>query len=72
DARSSLLRSAQLAASPLGGLTPADVPLIEAEILSEQPGPPHPEANPYYCNGRARNLMHRAERCERFSGNAIR
>ncbi|MGA7325783.1 MAG: hypothetical protein WBX25_15170, partial [Rhodomicrobium sp.] len=41
DARSSLLRSAQLAASPLGGLTPADVPLIEAEILSEQPGPPH-------------------------------
>jgi hypothetical protein len=24
-----------------GGLTPADVPLIEAEILSEQPGPPH-------------------------------
>ncbi|MGA7328461.1 MAG: hypothetical protein WBX25_29225, partial [Rhodomicrobium sp.] len=40
DARSSLLRSAQLAASPLGGLTPADVPLIEAEILSEQPGPP--------------------------------
>ncbi|MGB8736166.1 MAG: hypothetical protein WCD20_08605, partial [Rhodomicrobium sp.] len=41
DARSSLLRSTQLAASPLGGLTPADVPLIEAEILSEQPGPPH-------------------------------
>ncbi len=30
----------ELAASPLGGLTPADVPLIEAENLSEQPGPP--------------------------------
>ena len=28
------------AASPLGGLTLADVPLIEAENLSEQPGPP--------------------------------
>ena len=27
-------------ANPLGGLTPADVPLIEAEILSERPGPP--------------------------------
>jgi hypothetical protein len=34
------LRSTQLAATPLGGLTPAEVPLIEAENLSEQPGPP--------------------------------
>ncbi|MGA9267380.1 MAG: hypothetical protein WCC41_17050, partial [Rhodomicrobium sp.] len=39
DARSSLLRSTELAASPLGGLTLADVPLIEAGKLSEQPGP---------------------------------
>ena len=30
----------QLAASPLGGLTLADVPLIEAGKLSELPGPP--------------------------------
>src|SRR5262245_51614859 len=29
------------AADPLGGLTPADDPLIEAENLSEQVGPPH-------------------------------
>ena len=27
-------------ATPHGGLTPAEVPLIEAETLSEQPGPP--------------------------------
>ena len=40
-------RAAQLwpRANPLGGLTPADVPLIEAEILSRQPGPPHPTAS---------------------------
>jgi hypothetical protein len=31
--------STQLAANPLGGLTQADVPLIEAEILSERPRP---------------------------------
>ncbi len=28
-------------ADPLGSLTPAEVPLIEAEKLSEQAGPPH-------------------------------
>ncbi len=35
----------QLAANPLGGLTPADLPLIEAENLSEQPGPPLGQAS---------------------------
>ena len=29
----------QPAATPLGGLTPADAPLIDAEILFRQPGP---------------------------------
>jgi hypothetical protein len=29
-------------ADPLGSLTPAEVPLIEAEKLSEQAGPPQP------------------------------
>src|SRR6516164_10786378 len=38
-ARSSLL---QLAAFPRGGLTPAEAPLIDAEILFRQPQPPHP------------------------------
>jgi hypothetical protein len=28
-------------ADPLGSLTPAEAPLIEAEKLSEQAGPPH-------------------------------
>src|SRR6516165_1474339 len=37
-ARSSLL---QLAAFPRGGLTPAEAPLIDAEILFRQPQPPH-------------------------------
>src|SRR6185312_8273661 len=37
----SLLRSTAHAADPLGSLTPAEVPLIEAEKLSEQAGPPH-------------------------------
>src|SRR6516164_3341523 len=36
-ARSSLL---QLAAFPRGGLTPAEAPLIDAEILFRQPQPP--------------------------------
>ena len=31
----------QLASTALGGLTPADPPLIEAEELFRQPGPPH-------------------------------
>ena len=29
------------AASPLGSLTPAEAPLIDAENLFRQPGPPH-------------------------------
>jgi hypothetical protein len=33
-------------ADPLGSLTPAEVPLIEAEKLSEQAGPPH-QSNSY-------------------------
>src|SRR6516165_10778930 len=37
-ARSSLL---QLAAFPRGGLTPAEAPLIDAEILFRQPQPPN-------------------------------
>jgi CheY-like chemotaxis protein len=37
--RSSLLHPA---ATPLGSLTPADAPLIEAENLFKQPGPPLP------------------------------
>ena len=38
DTRSSLLHPA---ARPLGSLTPAEAPLIEAENLFRQPGPPH-------------------------------
>ena len=37
---------AQLAANPLGGLTPADAPLIQAGNLSEQPRPPHRSCPP--------------------------
>jgi hypothetical protein len=37
-ARSSLF---QLAVLPRGGLTPAEAPLIDAEILFRQPQPPH-------------------------------
>jgi len=37
DTRSSLL---QPAAPPLGSLTPAEAPIIDAEILFRQPGPP--------------------------------
>jgi hypothetical protein len=33
--------NAPVSADPLGGLTPADDPLIQAENLSEQPGPLH-------------------------------
>src|SRR6516165_11996369 len=40
-ARSSLL---QLAAFPRGGLTPAEAPLIDAEILFRQPQPPNLKA----------------------------
>ncbi len=39
-AAAGLLRPTENAASPLGSLTPAEAPLIEAEKLSEQPGPP--------------------------------
>src|SRR6516162_1340255 len=42
-ARSSLL---QLAAFPRGGLTPAEAPLIDAEILFRQPQPPKTMTRP--------------------------
>jgi hypothetical protein len=35
-------------ADPLGSLTPAEAPLIEAEKLSEQAGPPHLAAKVVY------------------------
>ncbi|MFM9850017.1 MAG: hypothetical protein ACKVP3_23030, partial [Hyphomicrobiaceae bacterium] len=40
-ARRGVLRTPEHAADPLGGLTPADDPLTQAECLSEQTGPPH-------------------------------
>ncbi len=41
----SLLREPQPAADPPGGLTPADDPLIRAENLSDQLGPPQSRCN---------------------------
>src|SRR3984893_6969593 len=43
-ARSSLLHPA---ATPLGSLTPAEAPLIDAENLFRQPGPPLDSAGPF-------------------------
>ncbi|MFM9848522.1 MAG: hypothetical protein ACKVP3_15335, partial [Hyphomicrobiaceae bacterium] len=45
-ARRGVLRTPEHAADPLGGLTPADDPLTQAECLSEQTGPPQKASAP--------------------------
>src|SRR6516162_7610231 len=80
-ARSSLL---QLAAFPRGGLTPAEAPLIDAEILFRQPQPPnsdHTESAPQlvccvvavvHAHIIDQILMHKGLRCSLQNGERTR